>query len=184
MSKQIIAFANVFLQTLLEKFQVVRYNINMIVYRYLSVSEFQKILSGDTWDLGNFYARNFSNTHKYKLDVRYMHFFKNIYDLPYIQSISRQRPMCLCQFDMPLLLLIRYMGKGFYDFSGYDNDYQKIREFAIPTELFNSSYLVSATMDHNRKLTPEEAIVKLAKNKDKMYEVFTPEPKPKTNERY
>ena len=148
------------------------------------MSEFQKIVSGDTWGLGNFYARNFSNTHKYKDDVRYMHFFKNIYDLPYIQGLSKQRPMCLCQFDMPLLLLIHYMGKGFYEFSGYDNDYQKIREFAIPTELFSSSYLVSATIDYDRKLSPSEAIIKLAKNKGNMNEVVFQSQKPKTTERY
>jgi len=137
----------------------------MRVYRCLDENEFKHIVQGDTENIGSFFAKQKSNTHRYKDKVRYLHFFRNINDFQHIQNIKDSTKMYLCEFDIPLKILFTHFGVGYYVASGYDCDYNSIYEFAIPSKLFNSSFLRSYAIDEGRTLNKENALRILEDNR-------------------
>ena len=139
----------------------------MRVYRYLDENEFKHIVQGDTENIGSFFANQSANTHRYKENVRYLHFFKNLNDFQYIQNLKESTKMYLCEFDIPLKILFTHFGIGYYVPSGYDCDYNSIYEFAIPSKLFNSSFLRSYAIDEGRKLNKEKILSTLEDNRVK-----------------
>ena len=124
----------------------------MKVYRYLTEEEFNKFKDGDLSEVGSFYDKQTfkgKNTHRYKEKIRYLHFYKNKNDIEKVQKLHNKNieDYYICTFDMPSILLIGYMGYGYYDGKGYDCDHEKVVEFAIPTDKIRCEYLISHEFD-------------------------------------
>ena len=117
----------------------------MVVYRYLSQRELDAFLRGDLDSVGAEYyesEKSVSNTHAYKEGVRYLHFFQSLKDLRYIEKVRTQnKEHFIAQFNIPIMTLIHYAGKGYYPPRGYDCDYEIIREYAIPVDSIRPSFL-------------------------------------------
>ena len=117
----------------------------MIVYRYLSKRELDAFLNEDMDSVGAEYYesdKSVSNTHEYKEGVKYLHFFQSLRDLKHIEKLRTQnKEHFVAQFDIPILTLIRCAGKGYYSTSGYDCDYETVREYAIPVDNIRPSFL-------------------------------------------
>lgn len=119
----------------------------MLVYRYLSKTELKNILNNNTANIGSIYDRTkykYRNNHKYKSNQNYVHFFLNQSDYFRIRNLHQDNPddFYICSFDIPTQILKKYKGYGLYEGSGYDIDCVKIKEFAIPSSLICSDWLV------------------------------------------
>lgn len=128
----------------------------MIVYRYLGEDELKKILSENTESLGNSFQTNKDkqlnkNTHHYKPDEKYMHFFKKETSMQMMSYLYRKANgnFYFCSFDIPIKALLFHSGKGFYISSGYDGP-DSLKEYAIPVSQFKPEYLESYTLDKTR----------------------------------
>lgn len=121
----------------------------MKVYRYLSELELKSILTNNLSNVGYEYANNLnfqqSNTHRYKKGVKYLHFFKSKLDCIRVKSIhsNGKANFYVAEFNIPFTTLAKHIGYGIYSTKGYDVDYDKVTEFAIPTNKINSNYLIS-----------------------------------------
>ena len=135
----------------------------MIVYRYLSMEEIIDYVNGRFDKIGQvFGGTEKPNTHRYKDGERYVHFFKNIRDLQIIQKLKgHQGEMLIAKFDIPFTTLAKHMGVGYYPASGYDTDYETVREFAIPTSKLKESFFISCAKDKSDFMTPDEALQSL-----------------------
>lgn len=131
----------------------------MIVYRYLTLEEILDFVNGRFDKIGGVYnQKNPSNSHRYKPNEKYLHFFKSLNDLGYIKNATRKNSdMLIAKFDIPFSTLIKHAGIGYYPPQGYDRDYTEVREFAVPTRKLKAEYLVSCAKDKNSLLTPETA---------------------------
>lgn len=78
--------------------------------------------------------------------------------------------MFICKFDIPFHILLRYMGEGYYEPSGYDIPYETIIEFAIPVDKIKPEFLRACAFDKNRDITPEQANCYFEKFEEKMNE--------------
>lgn len=135
----------------------------MLVYRFLEESELKNILAKQTSSLGNFYdAKDYEcNSHKYKKGYKYLHFFKDKNNISYIANFHNNKKaeatFFVATFDIPIWILLKTKGKGFYFASGYDVDYVSLREYAIPTTSFNPNWLISY-VQHKGYQQPAEKI--------------------------
>ena len=135
----------------------------MEVFRYLTLEEILDYVNGRFDKIGRSFSRGEAhNTHRYKPDQKYVHFFKNIRDLETMQRFKgHDQEMLIAKFDIPFSTLVKHMGVGYYESRGYDTDRDTVREFAIPTSKLKEHYFVSCAKDKNGFMTPEEAIEKL-----------------------
>ena len=121
----------------------------MKVYRYLSEDELNKIKEGDVLSIGGYYYKNPTNSHRYDENERYLHFFANKKNYLYVRDLhyfnNKKCQFYLCEFNIPLRVLIRYAGVGYYvdmPDSGYDVSHVSKLEFAVPTSKFDGHWLV------------------------------------------
>lgn len=127
----------------------------MIVYRYVSESELKLWLSGEINCLGNancgtnFYS---CNTHKYKQGVRYLHFYRNNKILKELQReyCDSKENYYICEFDIPLIVLLTGVGFGYYNCSGYTPGYAKYLEFAINADRIKLNWFKRYDLDSNK----------------------------------
>lgn len=137
----------------------------MKVYRYLSEEELNKILSGDTKDLGRCYTifivnkKKVVSTFNYEKGEKYLHFFRKKEDMERIRRIHRgndnvnnvKRQYYYCTFDIHPTILWFAAGKGFYN--NYDENDKRVKgitpvkEYAIKTKHFNPNWLVEYVKD-------------------------------------
>ena len=85
------------------------------------------------------------NTHIYLEDNNYIHFFRYSQFANYFFSMWKDRLDRYLVADIPLNILNRCVGYGFYDlvdFSLGDESVMPIPEYAIPFSLFERSYVV------------------------------------------
>ena len=119
----------------------------MRVYRLLSEEELNLIRNNKRHSLGKYFeGTNVSNTFKYKAGERYMHFFFKREDCEHIRQIHKAHSLeseqnFIAEFNIPLKRIIGHIGKGFYETSGYDCDYDVCYEIAIPVSIFSPSWL-------------------------------------------
>lgn len=135
----------------------------MKVYRYLTERELNCIKSGNTQDIGSFFDREkFKkvNNHRYKENVRYLHFFKTTKMIHLIRNLHRHdnQKYYICEFNIPLKNLLCHFGFGFYEASGYDLDNYRVLEFAIESSKLNPNWLVKYELD-----TKKDSIFGLSK---------------------
>lgn len=141
----------------------------MKVYRYLCEAELNKILNGDMERVGTIYGnQNASNTHNYKPNTPYMHFFAKLTDLEKIRDLKAFEPQnfYIALFDIPVTKLLLHTGKGFYPTSGYDVDYDSVREFAVPSSDVKAEHLKFYMKDENRGLSPQDVKYYIKKSKE------------------
>lgn len=131
----------------------------MEVYRYLTMDEILDYVNGRFEKIGRVYAgKNASNSHRYKPNTPYVHFFKTLKDLEAVKrAVPKDGEMLIAKFDIPFLTLVKHMGVGYYEPSGYDTDCDVIREFAIPTSKLKREFLISCAKDKNGLMTSEQA---------------------------
>lgn len=134
----------------------------MLVYRVMKEKRFNEMMNGDTQNLGNYFSREKNrNRHKYKEDVKYLHFFKRkgAYE-NYFRSIGYkpEGKYMLVTFNIPFRKLILHSAKGFYFPIGYDCDYIVEREYALPVDNFNLNWIVGSELvkDFSPKQDNEE----------------------------
>lgn len=119
----------------------------MIVYRLLCEEELETILQQRTEFIGSHFARRNGNTHKYKRNERYMHFFFKRENCEYVRKIqlkdSDGEQNFIAKFNIPLKRIIGHIGKGFYESKrgGYDIDYDVCYELALPVSVFRPEWL-------------------------------------------
>lgn len=135
---------------------------NVKVYRYLSHNELMAYLSGDTSCIGSYYDKKRIgnvNTHLYRRNVRYLHFFKNKEDIVRAKALGRiddTKKTYVCEFEIPFYLLIPAVGLGFYH--GEAGDLDKVLEFKVPVKYVKPEYLKSYTLDTDPSKEPESEI--------------------------
>ena len=125
------------------------YNIGMIVYRFLCEKELHKILNGDIKNLGRKFIISKCNTHRYNPNKKYMHFFKSKDGIAKIQQISHkfeEEKKYICEFEIPMMVLMRGRGFGYYNPRGYDVDRAKLEEFRVSTDVFKTEWLRNYTL--------------------------------------
>lgn len=125
----------------------------MIVYRYMCKEEYDNIMKLDFDNVGGVYkTREASNTFRYKRSEKYLHFYKEMEDMEVMQHFYFKdgKDYYYCSFDIPVSVLLKSMGKGYYLSSGYDVDYIEKREFAIPVSKFNPKWIREAILDEKK----------------------------------
>ena len=121
----------------------------MKVYRYLSDEELKHILKNENNQIGASYSSKLAcNNHKYRSGVKYLHFFKHKDSIKYLKSQMKFiRPYYICEFKIPLKVLSKGVGKGYYDVGGMDYITISQREFIVPANEMKKEWLVSYKQD-------------------------------------
>ena len=120
----------------------------MIVYRFLGEKELNKILNGDIENLGRKFIRSKCNTHRYNPNKKYIHFFRTKDGINEIQMLRKfdEDKKYICEFDIPMLILMLGRGFGFYSSHGYDDDHTRQEEFRVSTDVFKTKWLKNYTL--------------------------------------
>ena len=105
----------------------------MKVYRLMCNEELNLYLSGNIENIGRcFESKKLANNHRYKQNVKYVHFFRRIKDLELVQS--KRNFENLVTFDIPMITLIISQGKGLYNYIKNGKFKQKyVKEYAVDT---------------------------------------------------
>ena len=114
----------------------------MLVYRVCHKDEYEVIFKEHSLiNIGNTYSHlnPAVNTHQYKPDVRYIHFFEKLMDITYWYSYEGNY---VCTYDIPDDLLKNYRGIGYYNEQIKFRTQNKVPEFAVPSNLVDFNYLV------------------------------------------
>jgi len=112
----------------------------MLLYRLCKEEEISKILKTEKITTIGRYCKNTHklNTHIYKKDKKYLHFFLEEYE---IINLNPKEGNYICTYDIPENIVNKYLGYGYYR-SMFDLEtLNKIKECAIPVELINFSNL-------------------------------------------
>ncbi|MBE5738585.1 MAG: hypothetical protein E7354_02540 [Clostridiales bacterium] len=114
------------------------------VYRFISERERQALENSDISQIGSLWQSNDGRSnHKYRENTRYIHFVDSIQDANDIYNALKDSKAYLCSYSIPTSVLKKYVGKGYYPPHGYDYSYTEIKEYAIPSEEFDFSWLIS-----------------------------------------
>lgn len=130
----------------------------MKLYRFVHKDELEMMKNEDLENLGRKIGNvNLANTHHYKQGKRYLHFFynkegcQNIIDNVMFKRLEITKTgivknYYICTFEIPLKHLIFNTGRGFYGSlteldHGYDQVLQTRFEAAIPSDVFEKSWL-------------------------------------------
>lgn len=116
------------------------------VYRFSTQEEVEAFENKDLSTLGEGWETNkFRNSHKYKDDEKYLHFFETT-DLPsrVIGSLPGEKTH-ICSFEIEKSLLIKHRGNGYYPPRGYEENATIIPEYALPISEIDPNCFVEAT---------------------------------------
>ena len=120
-------------------------NQNRLVYRIVSKREKEAIANNDLSQLGlEWHNLDSGNTHKYKKGLKYIHFIDKKSDVLALYHELGKNKEYFCTYSIPIKILQKHTGKGFYITKGYEQ-YRTVKEYAIPSEEFNSDWLISTT---------------------------------------
>ncbi len=127
----------------------------MKLYRYLSEEELEHIKANEIDKIGSVYNDKKSykriNTHNYKKDVKYLHFYFDKREISRIEKLGFQgSKICyICEFEIPFYVIFSHIGTGRYDCQGYAVPYETVYEVALPAKKMKSKYLKSFEKDKN-----------------------------------
>ena len=116
----------------------------MLVYRLMNKKELNLHLAGKINEVGGVFQKKdkLSNNHRYKTNGKYIHMFKNLDDLEYVQY-EREDFEYLAIFDIPMIVLMASKGKGLYNkLDNGELKYKHIREYAINTKYMKTEYFL------------------------------------------
>jgi len=114
----------------------------MIVYRVCREDEYNQIFgNSDFSNIGNYFDDQETkkiNTHKYKENTRYLHFFLNLKEG--VQYLLINEGTYICKYDIPDEILKQCEGFGYYvDMNNYYR--QEMIEYAIESKRIKFDYL-------------------------------------------
>ena len=117
----------------------------MLVYRVCQEKELNEIMSNESFDtVGRHYSANpLKNTHNYKDDKKYLHFFK---DLDSVFYCSTSCGNYICTYDIPDNILAESKGKGYFLDRFAFKHVQEAEEYAITTDNLSSDYLTKVEL--------------------------------------
>ena len=116
----------------------------MLVYRLSNKEEIEVLF--ETKDISDI-CRCFTpskklNNFKYDKNTKYIHFYKDFESTFYL-DLSKDKYICI--YDIPELTLERHKGIGLYLDREFMNRLDMVKEYAIPSEEMDYSYLKSVT---------------------------------------
>lgn len=118
-------------------------NQERIVYRFISHNERMLMEKHNISQMGRVWEKEFGgNSHKYKKDTKYLHFFDDINDAMILYNELGYNRDYFCTYSIPIKLLKKYKGKGYYSNRGYDI-FDTVKEYAIPSVEYNQKWLLS-----------------------------------------
>jgi len=114
----------------------------MIVYRVCKHEEYNQIFSNENFNnIGNYFDNEETstmNTHKYKENTRYLHFFLDL--ITSISYLAILEETYVCKYDIPDEILNQYKGVGYYiDMHNYHS--HEAIEYAIESNQIKFDYL-------------------------------------------
>lgn len=112
----------------------------MRVYRLCNKDEVESILKNRNFENVGHRCKNdiTKNTHQYRQDINYMHFFEKVTSLLYLYPAKGKM---ICVYDIPDEILISSIGRGLYlDFIDFE-DMQEANEYAIESDKVKFGYL-------------------------------------------
>ena len=114
----------------------------MIVYRVCKEEEYYQIFSNKNFNnVGNYFNNEetkLMNTHKYKENTRYLHFFQNL-DTS-ISYLAIEEGTYVCKYDIPDSILKQSEGLGYYkDIHNYHS--HEAIEYAVESSKIKFDYL-------------------------------------------
>lgn len=114
----------------------------MIIYRICKREELINIFSYYTFK-GKVMKNDFSlNNHNYHVDKEYLHFFSNLDSVFYLRTLKERY---LCIYDIPINILNKYEGIGYYlDYFNFYN-LNEIVEYAIDSNELELKYIKSVS---------------------------------------
>lgn len=114
----------------------------MIVYRLMNKIELSFYIDGQIDKIGKIFPKHrLSNNHKYRTDKKYVHMFRNLKYIDYIQYDRDYE--YLATFDIPMIVLMESRGKGFYKkVHNGKFKFKFVREFAIQAENIKEQYFL------------------------------------------
>lgn len=130
----------------------------MKIYRLCKEEEIKNILYSKSFEnTGNyFYINNSVNNHKYKRNVKYLHFFSDIND---VMFMSPEKGMYIYEINMDSSTLEKYFGYGYYSDLLLYSRYRYIKEYAIDKSILNINDLY-AVYKVIREITKKDYIEK------------------------
>ncbi len=113
----------------------------MIVYRICKEEEIEHILNDKNFkNIGKTFKPNQAiNTHLYKTNKNYIHFFKNIDSIFYLNTYAN---IYICTYCIPDNLLEEHYGIGYYLDRTNFNTLEKVPEYAIENEFIHFNQLL------------------------------------------
>lgn len=113
----------------------------MLVYRICKKDEIDMIFNDRNFkNVGKVCKINDNiNTHVYKNNKKYIHFFKNKDSIFYLNTTKE---MYVCTYDIPIYLLETHYGVGFYLDKFNFRNLEKVSEYAIENESISFNYLL------------------------------------------
>lgn len=114
----------------------------MIVYRYSSPTELNNIINCKLDCVGSCFERSDVNTHRYKKNIKYLHFFKDLKAISEIKKVRQDNVYYICKYDIPIITLMLGRGYGYYEGRGYKYDNSTIKEYIVPVDKFSPKWLV------------------------------------------
>lgn len=136
------------------------YHNGMKVYRYLGARELGEILAGNNNEIGSFFSRKvfrWSNSHRYKKDVKYLHFFQKKEDIEKIKMLRQKidADFYVCEFDIPKKMMKKGIGR-YNNARGYEHYVEKAVEYIVPSQEFDCGWLQGSELDQDHKTTETE----------------------------
>ena len=128
----------------------------MKVYRYATKREIDNILNGKLDKIGHTFSKSKCNTHNYRNKIKYLHFFKKVDSIDKIKSLRKgsKDQYYICEYDIPMLVLMIGRGVGYYSPKGYKHgNATKHVEYIVPISNFKIEWLKNYILDD---ITSEE----------------------------
>lgn len=112
----------------------------MLVYRICDEEEIKKIVNGISFhDIGYYFTLNPDlNTHQYKSNIKYLHFFES-YDSIFYLNVTNG--YYICTYNIPNEILDLYSGMGLYLDRLFFKSLEEVPEYAIPSDEVKNNYL-------------------------------------------
>lgn len=140
----------------------------MKLYRYLSERELEFIKANDVHKIGSVYNdKKYKdvNSHKYKNDVKYLHFYFSEKEISRVKSLGFQgNNICyVCEFEIPFYVIFPYIGVGKYSGHGYKSYLDTVYEVALPAQKMKAKYLKKYEKDKSSEPIDFGPVIKFDK---------------------
>ena len=125
----------------------------MRIFRYFNQAEYDAYMAGDLKRV----ARQLDQTTKIGGEIC-LKFFKNIRDIDVLRlaTAADQSNHYVGVFDIPMSMIRKVSPATQYPASGYDVDFQTIKELAVPVFKVKPDFFTAVVDDKEKSKTPAE----------------------------